>query len=108
LIEEAQDKGLYATSSWTEIICYQKNFPRRHYARLVRARTLPQISRARLSVKAERWYESLIGESRDGADLGVSDLGSGALGDSQENRDDAIRAGKIAHCAGIAVDDHVA
>jgi len=59
-------------------------------------------------VKAERWYESLIRESGDSADLGVSDLGGGALGDGEENRDDAIRTGKIAHCAGIAVDDHVA
>ena len=59
-------------------------------------------------MKTERRNQSLIGESGDGADLSVGDLGSGTLGDGEENRDDAVRTGKIAHCAGIAVDDHVA
>lgn len=59
-------------------------------------------------MEAKWWYQTLIGESGDGAQLSGGDLGVGTIGDGEEYGDNAIRTGKIAHGTGIAVDDHVA
>jgi len=58
-------------------------------------------------MEAKRWNQAFVGERRDCINLRGRDFGDWSFLDRKKNRNDAIRTGKIAHGAGIAVDDHV-